>query len=397
MDMAVRPAAAPAPQGPIETVPLRFTGDGGVYLGIWLVNLALMVVTLGLFTPFARRRTLKYFYGHTEIAGHPFEFTGRLRSMVVGFLLFAGLYVAYSVASNTGQAIATAVLGLGFVAIGPWLWGSAQRFRMANTRWRGIRGRFHAGWGQVYAANWPLLALFVVAGAGGAWAASLRGTRPAPWLVLLTALVLAIAAVGCLIRLTYNFARLRVLRTDFGGLPGRWKVEFRDWFRVSVQAFGLFLAIAAVLLGALVLATGGSTWLLAGEGAGGKAAVAMLVTLFIGSFLAVFLAAGPARAWAEARLHALVWNQVGLGAAARFRCDLRPWAFVRLRIRNMLLSAVTFGFWRPFAVTSEYRMKLESVTLHVKGGLDQLVGQRVDAQGAFGDAIADAVGLDVVG
>jgi len=42
-------------------------------------------------------------------------------------------------------------------------------------------------------------------------------------------------------------------------------------------------------------------------------------------------------------------------------------------------------------------MKTHSITLHVKGGVNQLVGQLVQQQGALGDAMADAVGLDLVG
>jgi hypothetical protein len=42
-------------------------------------------------------------------------------------------------------------------------------------------------------------------------------------------------------------------------------------------------------------------------------------------------------------------------------------SYVLLRIKNMLLGLLTLGFYRPFALVSEYRMKTESVTLHVKG------------------------------
>ena len=43
-------------------------------------------------------------------------------------------------------------------------------------------------------------------------------------------------------------------------------------------------------------------------------------------------------------------------------------------------------------------MKADSVTLHVKGGLDQLVGQLVrQQQDGLGDALADAAGLDLIG
>lgn len=392
MDMPVGPTGPP-----IESSPLRFTGDGGVYLGVWGVNLLLTMVTLGLFTPFARRRTIKYFYAHTLVAGHALEFTAGVKRMLLGFLLVVALYLAYNIASGSGQAVAAGMLGLGGVLLAPFLWASAQRFRLASTRWRGIRGRFTATWREVYAASWPLLALFGVAAAAGVAASLARGAKAGPLLVVALALALLAAGLVCMLRLTYNYARLRVIRSDFGGEAGRWKVEFRDWLRIGLGAFGLFVAIAIALLAVIVLAAGGSIWLLldAGKQPGTLAGLMVVLTL-VASFLVFMLAAGPARAWAEARLHALVWNRVGLGQLARFRCDLQPWPYVRLRIRNMLLTAISMGFWRPFAITSEYRMKLESVTLHVKGGLDQLIGQRVQEQGAFGDAVADAVGFDLV-
>jgi uncharacterized membrane protein YjgN (DUF898 family) len=64
----------------------------------------------------------------------------------------------------------------------------------------------------------------------------------------------------------------------------------------------------------------------------------------------------------------------------------------------MLLTLVTLGFFRPFAMVSEYRMKLESVTLYVKGGVDQVAGRLGRQQpGGIGDALADAAGLDLIG
>ena len=82
---------------------------------------------------------------------------------------------------------------------------------------------------------------------------------------------------------------------------------------------------------------------------------------------------------------------------ARFKCDLRVGRYVLLRLRNMLLTLVTLGLFRPFAVVSEYRMKLESVTLHIKGGVDQVAGTLARQQtGGIGDALADAAGLELI-
>jgi uncharacterized membrane protein YjgN (DUF898 family) len=70
---------------------------------------------------------------------------------------------------------------------------------------------------------------------------------------------------------------------------------------------------------------------------------------------------------------------------------------VWLRVKNMLLTLCTLGFYRPFARVSEYAARVSSVTIYVKGGTEQLAGQLVKQQGAFGDAAADAFGLDLIG
>ena len=92
-----------------------------------------------------------------------------------------------------------------------------------------------------------------------------------------------------------------------------------------------------------------------------------------------------------------MWSGVGLGRIARVRSTLDPWRFVRLRVTNTLLTLLTLGLYRPFAQISEYRMKTESVTVYVRGDLDALVDRLEREQGALGDALADAVGLDLVG
>ncbi|MPM52559.1 hypothetical protein SDC9_99319 [bioreactor metagenome] len=64
----------------------------------------------------------------------------------------------------------------------------------------------------------------------------------------------------------------------------------------------------------------------------------------------------------------------------------------------MLLTLLTLGFYRPFARVNEYRMKFDSVTLYVKGSVDQLTGRLQQGQKeGFGDALADAAGLDLIG
>ena len=389
----------------IDSYPVEFSGSGGEYFRVWIVNVLLSVVTLGFYTPFARRRTAQYFYGHTVVAGSPLEFTAQQRKMVIGFVLLVVLYGAFKFAEQTGQDTVASLMLLAGAALAPYFWGSAMRFRLNATRWRGVRLQFTGSWGEVYRASWPLFAIAL------AWIATFMSigalwpedgapdARPAVHLSVLFAhlLVAVLATVACLMRLEYNYKSLLVLRGRIGGQPGRWKPVFADFVRIWLATVGVFLATLLVVGVVLALGLGGSIAALANLKKLGFLEILIGLAIAVGAVLLLFLASAPARAYREARMFQLVWNNIGVSQVARFRCQLRAGRYVGLRLRNVFLTLLTLGFYRPFAVVAEYRMKTESVTLHVKGGLDQLAGQLAREEQGLGDAIADAVGLGLVG
>lgn len=397
----------------IDAYRLNFSGRGGEYFRVWIVNVLLSIVTLGLYTPWARQRTARYFYDHTMVAGSPLEFTAPLRKMVFGFLIFALLYVAFKIASETGQDTAVALFILAAAVLAPYFWGSAMRFRLASTRWRGLQLHFAASWKEVYLASWPLFvmaALWVaitfgfdlVAPSALDFAsdnesdvfAELPAMNAAAWGLVAVGVVLSVL---CIIRIEFNYKSLLVLRGGIGNQGGRWKPVYGNFVRIWLATLGVLLAgaaLAAALAVGVVLVA--QMALGTSKGLGAMFVVLMLLAGLAG-VLGLIVATAPARAYREARMFQLIWSNVGLSQIARFKCQLRPWAYVRLRMKNLLLTGLTLGLYRPFARTSEYAMKLDSVTLHVKGGLDQLVGQLGRQQDALGDVLADAVGLGIVG
>ena len=58
---------------PVESQRLTFTGSGGEYFKIWIVNLLLTIVTLGIYSAWAKVRRNEYFYRHTRLAGAGFD------------------------------------------------------------------------------------------------------------------------------------------------------------------------------------------------------------------------------------------------------------------------------------------------------------------------------------
>jgi len=396
----------------IEAHPIEFTGSGGEYFRVWIVNVLLTIITLGIYTPWARRRKAQYFYSHTHVAGSPLEFVAQQRKMVMGFLLMAALYLAYQIAAETGQDVASGLLMFGFAILSPFLWASAMRFRLSATRWRGVRLAFTASWKEVYGASWPVFAIAAIWGIVFYTARSLSPRPPAgvapaePAMALpsLGAASISLAVLGvvltvlCVIRLEYNYRRLLVLRARVGDQAGRWKPVYMDFVRIWLATAG-FLLLSVLVAGLVfMLLSGGSLALLRpSKDAGPGGMIVFILFVMLGLFLAIVLATLPARAYREARIFKLVWNNVGVSHMARFKTHLRTGPFVWLRVKNVLLTLLTLGFYRPFAVASEYAAKVGSVKVYLKGGADQIQGVLVKQQGAFGDAAADAMGLDLIG
>ena len=82
---AAEPSPSLAPPEPIEH-PFEFTGDAHEFFRIWIVNLALTILTLGIYSAWAKVRKLRYFYAHTRIAGESFEYRGRPIAILLGRL-----------------------------------------------------------------------------------------------------------------------------------------------------------------------------------------------------------------------------------------------------------------------------------------------------------------------
>ena len=99
--------ASPAPT--IEQ--FRFTGSGGEYFRIWIVNLLLSVVTLGIYSAWAKVRRMRYFYGNTQLAGDVFEYHGQPRQILKGRLIAFGMFLVYLVVSAVSELAARNVPG----------------------------------------------------------------------------------------------------------------------------------------------------------------------------------------------------------------------------------------------------------------------------------------------
>ena len=140
---------------------LVFHGSGSEYFKIWIVNLALSVITLGVYSAWAKVRTQRYFHANTELAGSRFEYQGLPRSILIGRALVAGLFLIAITLAQFGSPIAFVFFVVGIVLI-PWLMAGSMRFRAAMASWRGLHFSWTGSTGKVYLLTLKVIGLTLI-------------------------------------------------------------------------------------------------------------------------------------------------------------------------------------------------------------------------------------------
>jgi uncharacterized membrane protein YjgN (DUF898 family) len=367
----------PVAQGPAE-LGIRFVGSGSEYFRIWIVNLLLTLVTLGIYYPFAKTRRLKYFHGATEVGGHPLSFHGTPWGMFRGYVLAALLVVLYNMAGKVSPMfglIAFALLMLGW----PALWHASLRFRLANTGWRGLRLRFTGTRGGAYGAFALLFAVLVMFVIGVTLASSTSQVLKSHALIVILLaypVSLALVPAGFWLQRRYQQGHLAIAneQTAFDVGAG----QFYRLFGIAV-----LYSLLLVLAGALAIFGFGKAHVLSMPWT--------FTALLMGGYLVVLCVVGG---YFVARLQNLTWNGTRSPGLA-FRSALPAGALIQLRFKNWLLTLVTLGLYHPYAAVASARLRLESVRLLPTVDVDGLVAaQNANASTATGDAAGDLFGLD---
>jgi hypothetical protein len=74
---ASEPLSAEQPERAVglpSRVPFEFSGSGSEYFRIWIVNILLTIMTIGIYSAWAKVRNRSYFYGNTRVHGAAFEY-----------------------------------------------------------------------------------------------------------------------------------------------------------------------------------------------------------------------------------------------------------------------------------------------------------------------------------
>jgi uncharacterized membrane protein YjgN (DUF898 family) len=373
------PAASAARNAPVakrHAQRLEFTGTGGDYFRVWIVNTLLTLATLGVYSAWAKRRNARWFARHTLLAGEPFDFHGDPRRILAGRVVALILLVAYGHAFDVSVLAGFAMLAV-LYAIGPMLLAGAQRFKLGNTSWRGLRFGFQTSAVIVYASCLPLLVAWTLVSLVVSW-----GWSPlVDGLSALTLMLLLPLAHGRLKRFQHRHARYGTLAFDF---------------QLSVDAFyGLYLRLGlALIVGGVVAAL---------LGAGVSAALRLVPGMAEGPFSTVLPLMAFAVVWIftwpvyVARLQQLTWTHTQLSGGIGFAYAISEFELFKTLLAHGLLTLLTLGLYWPFLAVRIARLRIEGLVVLSDTPIGDLVvtAPQRRGRGAIGDGATEAVGLDI--
>jgi len=366
MDQRVSPAPTGARQGAQTDapIPFQFTGSGGEYFKIWIVNLCLSILTLGIYSAWAKVRRNRYFYGNTRLAGNAFDYLANPISILKGRLIAVAFFIALSVSQHTSPVV-YGVLMLVFLGLLPWLIVRALGFRARNTAWRNIRFTFDGRYGQAF-LEFLLL----------------------PVLLGLLTLGLAFPYI------VYRQKRWFVDHSGYGRDPFRFEAALIDFYKV----FGVLLLMVFALFGAFVIFGGAAVaGLAASAGPDGEmnpAGVGAMVTGFAMLYVVSIIVYGFMFAYYNARISNIVYGATSI-EGHEFAADLSPWGLFKLYLGNLVGIVLTLGLFIPWAKVRVARYMADHLYLLPNGDLDRFVAEQESAVAALGEEMGEMFDIDI--
>ena len=267
VEPAQRPLqSSPHPQ-PAESHAFSYHGETSSFFVLVLKNLALTLITFGIYMPWAKTERRKYLWQNIEIAGHRLRYHGTGEELLFGYLKVLLAYILLVVLQVlAGQIGKTAALIVQIAAmlilfpLIPYAIWSSRRYLFSRTSWRGIRFRQEGSAGP-YVRTFMLGCLLTVLSLGfyapfwlnklhkllidhcalGTQRLSYRGTGGEAFRIGLKGLMLTILTFGI-----YGFwyqaemARFHLRNTWFDQARGRLDLTGSDLFKLA------FLQIFAV-------------------------------------------------------------------------------------------------------------------------------------------------------
>ncbi|MCP8899103.1 YjgN family protein [Gilvimarinus xylanilyticus] len=319
--------------------PFVFTGNGFEYFKIWIVNILLSIVTLGIYSAWAKVRNKQYFYGNTYLDDVSFAYTADPVKILIGRIIAFVFLVIYTVFSET-TIIGALVMGVLLLIFLPWVICKSMRFNARYSQYRNVPFCFHgrAGEAALVFLLWPFLSLFTL---------------------------------GLLFPYAFHQQKKFIY-----GMHGYGTTEFEfsatvgEFYKVFLLTFGIYVVTVGI---AMIL------------GAQTHPVIALMLTMVAYFFSFAYFAV----AMANVNYNAITLREHALSA------DWNLKRYCWLLVSNTLLTIVTLGLFIPWAKVRTAQFKADHTSAVLVGDIDTLVAEERDNVNALAESVGDLFDIEI--
>jgi uncharacterized membrane protein YjgN (DUF898 family) len=343
-----------------------FSGNAREYFGIWIVNVLLTILTLGVYSAWAKVRRMRYFYGNTSLAGSSFDYHARPVKILIGRVVVLVAFALYNLALQVFP-VASLFLIVGFLFLVPWFVMRGLRFSARVTSYRNVRFDFTGGYWEAFLAyvlggllTWGSLGLLAPVASRWSW--------------------------------NYTLGHL-----TYGGRPidcdPRLEKLFGQWWMPAMVFVGGIVALAVLTLGVGAVIGSGLAGVVGGGGGAGAAMAGMLLLVYLG-FVPLFLLYVLVGLLYRAGSRNVALNETVIDGMHALSSTISRWRYAWIAISNFFATVLTLGMLRPWAAVRMARYLAGATALYSLGSLDDYLGA-LEAEGAaVGAEYMDVEGLD---
>ena len=332
---------------------IDFSGTASEYWGIWISNLLLSIITLGIYSAWAKVRRKTYFLNNTKIDGFPMIYHATGMQIFKGRILAFIFIVIYSVLSAI-YIPAGAIFTVIILFLFPWALNRSMRFNARVTSWRNVHLNWHGTYWKTFALMWLAMpAMFI--------------------------------SLGLLVPAVSRWAgQYYVRKHTFGTTFFHENMKLSPFFK----AYLLVATIPVVIIVALVIAffnIPDQLFLTAPE----MLEIFMLLG-GIGVIFVIFVAYTIYRTITRN----IIVGSMALGSAVKFKSDLKPGRVVWIILSNIIVIILTLGLAKPWADIRIFRYMAENTSYAFATSADEFIDEEQSKMSAFGEEFAEFEDLD---
>lgn len=349
-------------------IKLQFSGTSREYFRVWIVNLCLTLVTLGVFSAWAKVRKKRYIYSNLTLDGTPFQYLASPIPILRGRLMAAALFLVYYSSSHFYVAFLPYVLGA-CIILAPWVMNRSIGFNCRYSAYRNLTFKFRGTYLQALKvlSAWGLIPAYIVGIYFKFWSAF--------WLVG----IFTLGFVICFPWWMKNIKKFTVTHTAYGGQMGQFYAAGRSFF--GVYAVATLMTIPFAIFTGILLSMGFES---------------LRDSPFFQYFLATpgYVGYVFAYAYVRANITNTVWKNIRLGPIF-FHSRLKTMDLVKLYLTNAFGIIVSAGLLIPWAVIRTFRYRVEHTEVYRSRALTTLKGDQRESVSATGAELIDFFDFDL--